>query len=89
MQDFFEQIIYSIFPDGPKICRTHRRRFASTSRHSRIQGVSCFHAARETGVHFFGAGHHATERLGVRALGEHLSEVFGIEHRFVDVANPF
>jgi dinuclear metal center YbgI/SA1388 family protein len=52
-------------------------------------GLSCFHSAREMGVHFFAAGHHATERLGVRALGEHLGEVFGIEHRFVDVANPF
>ena len=46
------------------------------------------HAARERGIHFFAAGHHATERLGVRALGEEVARVFGIEHRFIDVDNP-
>ncbi len=44
--------------------------------------------ALEAGVHFLAAGHYATERLGVRALGEHLAERFGIETRFVDVPNP-
>ncbi|UAX00093.1 Nif3-like dinuclear metal center hexameric protein [Halopseudomonas nanhaiensis] len=46
------------------------------------------HAAREHGIHFFAAGHHATERYGVKALGEHLAERFGIEHEFVDIDNP-
>jgi dinuclear metal center YbgI/SA1388 family protein len=46
------------------------------------------HLARELGLHFFGAGHHATERYGVQALGQHLAERFGIEHRFIDVPNP-
>ncbi len=46
------------------------------------------HLARELGVHFFAAGHHATERFGVMALGEHLAQRFGLEHRFVDIANP-
>ncbi len=46
------------------------------------------HAAREHGLHFYGAGHHATERYGVQALGTHLAERFGIEHTFVDVDNP-
>ncbi len=46
------------------------------------------HSARERGVAFYGAGHHATERDGVRALGEHLAERFGLTHRFVDVDNP-
>ncbi len=46
------------------------------------------HIARETGLHFFSAGHHATERYGVKALGEHLAERFGLEHRFVDIDNP-
>ncbi|WP_022961113.1 Nif3-like dinuclear metal center hexameric protein [Halopseudomonas pelagia] len=46
------------------------------------------HAARENGIHFFSAGHHATERYGVRALGEHLASHFGIEHRFIDMDNP-
>lgn len=44
--------------------------------------------AREAGVHFFAAGHYATERLGPRALGEHVAERFGIEVEFVDVVNP-
>lgn len=46
------------------------------------------HIAREEGVHYFAAGHHATERYGVRALGEHLARHFGIEHRFIDIDNP-
>lgn len=46
------------------------------------------HAARERGLHFYAAGHHATERYGVQALGAHLAERFELEHRFVDVDNP-
>jgi len=46
------------------------------------------HVARETGIHFYACGHHATERFGARALGEHLAARFGIEHRFVDIDNP-
>ncbi|MGB2130363.1 MAG: Nif3-like dinuclear metal center hexameric protein [Marinobacterium sp.] len=46
------------------------------------------HVAREAGIHYCGAGHHATERYGVQALGEHLAEHFGLEHRFVDIDNP-
>lgn len=46
------------------------------------------HLARETGVGFIGAGHHATERYGVQALGEALSHHFGIDVRFVDIDNP-
>jgi dinuclear metal center YbgI/SA1388 family protein len=44
--------------------------------------------AREAGIHYLAAGHYATERLGVRALGEHLKERFGIEAEFIDVPNP-
>lgn len=44
--------------------------------------------AREAGVHFVAAGHHATERLGVRALGEHLQQHFGIDVEFIDIPNP-
>lgn len=47
-----------------------------------------FHVAAETGVAFIAAGHHATERLGVQALGEHLAGRFGLEHRFFDQDNP-
>lgn len=44
--------------------------------------------AREGGIHFLGAGHYATERLGIRAVGERLAERFGVEHLFIDIPNP-
>ncbi|HXU29496.1 MAG TPA: Nif3-like dinuclear metal center hexameric protein [Thermoanaerobaculia bacterium] len=44
--------------------------------------------AREAGIHYLSAGHYATERLGVIALGEHLRERFGLEVEFIDVPNP-
>jgi dinuclear metal center YbgI/SA1388 family protein len=44
--------------------------------------------ARESGIHFFAAGHHATETFGVRALGEHVAERFALRHIFLDVPNP-
>jgi dinuclear metal center YbgI/SA1388 family protein len=44
--------------------------------------------AREGGVHYVGAGHYATERLGIRRLGELVAERFRIEHRFVEIPNP-
>jgi len=47
-----------------------------------------FHLANETGVAFIAAGHHATERYGIQALGGHLARRFGLEHRFFDQANP-
>jgi len=46
------------------------------------------HLARESGVPYIAAGHHATERYGVQALGAHLAERFGLECRFVDIDNP-
>ena len=46
------------------------------------------HLAREMGIHYIAAGHHATERYGVQALGEWLGSEFGVEHRFVDIDNP-
>ena len=46
------------------------------------------HVARETGLHFFACGHHATERYGVRALGEHLARKFDLTHQFIDIDNP-
>ena len=46
------------------------------------------HLARETGVAFIGAGHHATERYGVQALGAHLAQRFGVQHVHVDIPNP-
>nr|WP_269745817.1 Nif3-like dinuclear metal center hexameric protein [Aeromonas rivuli] len=46
------------------------------------------HTAREMGMHFFAAGHHATERYGVKALGEWLATEHGVEVIFVDIDNP-
>lgn len=46
------------------------------------------HFAREAGIHYFAAGHHATERYGPKALGEHLAQHFGVQHDFVDIDNP-
>ena len=46
------------------------------------------HIARETGVVYFSAGHHATERGGIQALGQHLADKFGIEFEFIDINNP-
>lgn len=62
------------------------------------RGVDCFitgevseptfHAACESDIAFIAAGHHATERYGVKALGEHLQQQLGLACRFVDIANP-
>ncbi len=46
------------------------------------------HLARETGMAFIAAGHHATERYGVMAMGGRLGEQFGIDCEFVDIDNP-
>lgn len=46
------------------------------------------HIARENGMSFFAAGHHATERYGVQALGDYLAKRFAIEHIFIDCPNP-
>ena len=46
------------------------------------------HLARESGVAYIAAGHHATERGGVQALAAHLSEKFGLDCEFVDIENP-
>lgn len=46
------------------------------------------HLAAESGVAFLAAGHHATERFGVQAVGAHVSERFDLEHLFIDIDNP-
>ncbi|PWV61812.1 Nif3-like dinuclear metal center hexameric protein [Plasticicumulans acidivorans] len=46
------------------------------------------HSARENELHFFAAGHHATERYGVQALGAHLAQSCGLQFEFIDVPNP-
>lgn len=61
------------------------------------QGVNAFvtgeisepmvHLAREAGVHYFAAGHHATERFGVQRLGQALARD-GLECQFIDIPSP-
>ena len=45
------------------------------------------HVSRECGVGLISAGHHATERYGIQALGEHIAQKFGITHQFIDEDN--
>jgi dinuclear metal center YbgI/SA1388 family protein len=47
-----------------------------------------FGIAKDDGIHFIAAGHHATETFGVRRLGELLTAEFGVRHSFIDVPNP-
>ena len=46
------------------------------------------HVARESGMSYISAGHHATERYGIQALGEHLAQKFDLQHEFIDIDNP-
>lgn len=46
------------------------------------------HMARELGINYMAAGHHATERYGVQALGQMLAQRFNIRHHFIDIDNP-
>ena len=47
-----------------------------------------FHLAKELDIHYFAAGHHATESFGVQALAHHLSAKFSLDAEFVDIHNP-
>ncbi|MGB5328482.1 MAG: Nif3-like dinuclear metal center hexameric protein [Gammaproteobacteria bacterium] len=47
-----------------------------------------FHLAREMGIHYIAAGHHATERYGVQALGKIIADRFGVQQQFIDIPNP-
>jgi dinuclear metal center YbgI/SA1388 family protein len=46
------------------------------------------HLAREEGIHFVAAGHHATERFGVQAIADHLQRTLDLETRYIEVQNP-
>ena len=46
------------------------------------------HVAKEMDIHFFAAGHHATERYGVKALGDLIAKDLGLEVVFIDIDNP-
>lgn len=47
-----------------------------------------FHLARELGLHYIAAGHHATERYGVQALAQEIANRFSVRQQFIDIANP-
>ena len=47
-----------------------------------------FHFAKEAGIHYIAAGHHATERYGVQALAALIGERFGLRQQFIDIPNP-
>lgn len=76
-------------------CTGAAQSFIETALH---EGVDAFltgevseptvHFARENGLHFFAAGHHATERYGVQALGTHLAAKFPLHFTFIDIDNP-
>ena len=46
------------------------------------------HLARETGMNYLAAGHHATERYGVQAVGARLAQEFGIKVEYIEIDNP-
>lgn len=46
------------------------------------------HYAREEGIHFVAAGHHATECYGAQALGQHLADKFDLDVEFINIPNP-
>lgn len=46
------------------------------------------HQAAEDGVHYVSAGHYATERFGVQALGRRLADRHGLDVEFLDLPNP-
>ncbi len=49
---------------------------------------SIMHLAKEGQIHFFAAGHYATEKFGIKALGGHIAETFGLNVKFIDIPNP-
>ena len=46
------------------------------------------HYVKEEKIHFVAAGHHATERFGIRALGRHIQQKFNIDTEYVEIPNP-
>ena len=56
--------------------------------HRRARRAGELGGERAGPIHFYAAGHHATEKLGVQRLGDLLAEQFGVTHEFVDIPNP-
>ncbi|SMN15215.1 FIG137478: Hypothetical protein YbgI [uncultured Candidatus Thioglobus sp.] len=42
---------------------------------------------KENNIAFIAAGHHATERYGVQALAQHLSQQFELDYQYIDIDN--
>lgn len=55
---------------------------------SPVKSLNRLFIAREQGLHFFAAGHHATERGGVKALGDWLAKHHDLDVTFIDIPNP-
>ena len=47
-----------------------------------------YYEAHELKLPYIACGHHATERYGIKALGEHIAQKFGVLHHFIDSENP-
>jgi len=91
----------TVFPHGPELIE-HVAISAGASGYDLIEAAReghdlfltgepeepSLHTARELGIHFVAAGHHATERLGVQALARRLAEEFDLEWEFLEVENP-
>ena len=90
-----------VFDDGPKeirkvaICSGAAQRQISAAIEAGMDAYitgevseQIMHLAREEKIHFIAAGHHATERLGIKALGDHVAKKFGVGVRFIDIPNP-
>ena len=46
------------------------------------------HTARELGINYVAAGHHATEKEGVKAIAELLKKELNLDAKFIDIDNP-
>jgi dinuclear metal center YbgI/SA1388 family protein len=90
-----------VFPFGPETIRTVGI-ISGGAQRDVTEAVACgldayitgevseptLHYAKEEKIHFISAGHYATEKFGVLALGRHLAERFGLEVSFLDIYNP-
>ena len=100
LQQIFGQAPIHISASGPKIqriawCTGAAQDFLEDAQHLGVDAFisgeiseRTYYQAQELGMHYFACGHHATERLGIQALGAHLVERFDLEHRFIDSDNP-
>lgn len=88
---------------GPANKRIRRVAWCSGAAQDMIEaaaeaGADCFisgeiserttHLARELDIAYLACGHHATERLGIKALGEWIAKEHGVQVEFIDIDNP-